>query len=560
MLKGGVVYNDSKTLRQVGKMKTNVLYYGDNLEILKNRDYFPDECVDLIYLDPPFNSKKDYNILFKENGGVESEAQIKAFTDSWHWTQAAQDTYQDIVINGPLKVGKLIGALNDTLGHNDVMAYLVMMTARLIELHRVLKSTGSLYLHCDPVASHYLKLVLDQIFKPANFRNEIIWKRSSAHSDIGQGAKHMGRLHDTILFYSKSDNFTCNMEFLAYDEEYTNKFYRHVEPGTGRLYTLGDLSGPMGAAKGNPYYEFLGINRYWRFSEEHMQELFKQGRIVQTKPGAVPRYKRYLDEMQGVPLQDIWDDLQPIGAQAKERLGYPTQKPQALLERIINYSSNEGDIVLDPFCGCGTAVVAAQKLNRKWIGIDVTHLAINLMRNRLKDSFSIKAEVIGEPADLGGAKELASQPDKYQFQWWALGLIGARPAGEKKKGADKGIDGVISFIDDPTSKPKRAIVQVKSGHAHVKDIRELKDVSSKEAMGIFITLESPTKDMSVEAVSAGYYHSPIWNKDYPKIQILTIEELLHGKTVDMPPLAQTNVTFTKAQKISKKHGEQLSLE
>jgi site-specific DNA-methyltransferase (adenine-specific) len=205
-------------------------------------------------------------------------------------------------------------------------------------------------------------------------------------------------------------------------------------------------------------------------------------------------------------------------------------------------------------------VVAAQKLNRKWIGIDVTHLAINLMRNRLKDSFGIKAEVIGEPADTSGAKELASQPDKYQFQWWALGLIGARPAGEKKKGADKGIDGVISFIDDPTSKPKRAIVQVKSGHIHVKDIRELKDVASKEAMGIFITLESPTKDMSVEAISAGYYHSPIWNKDYPRIQILTIEELLHGKNVEMPPLAQTNVTFTKAQKISKKHGEQLSLE
>ncbi len=540
-------------------MKTNVLYYGDNLEILKNREYFPDECVDLIYLDPPFNSKKDYNILFKENRGVESEAQIKAFTDSWHWTQAAQDTYQDIVVNGPTKVGTLIGALNETLGHNDVMAYLVMMTARLIELHRVLKPTGSLYLHCDPVASHYLKLVLDQIFSPVNFRNEIIWKRSSAHSDIGQGAKHMGRLHDIIFFYSKSDEFTCNMEFLPYDEEYTSNFYRHIEPGTGRKYTLDNIAGPMGAAKGNPYYEFLGVTRYWRYSKERMQKLFEQGRIVQSKPGAVPRYKRYLDEMQGVPLQDIWDDLQPIGAQAKERLGYPTQKPQALLERIINYSSNEGDIVLDPFCGCGTAVVAAQKLGRKWIGIDVTHLAINLMRVRLKDSFNIKAEVIGEPADLAGAKELASQPDKYQFQWWALGLIGARPAGEKKKGADKGIDGVISFLDDPTDKPKRAIVQVKSGHVHVKDIRELITVASKEAMGIFITLEEPTKDMKVEAVAAGCYHSPIWNKDYPRIQILTIEELLHGKNLDMPPLAQTSVTFTKAQKISKKHGEQLKL-
>jgi site-specific DNA-methyltransferase (adenine-specific) len=261
----------------------------------------------------------------------------------------------------------------------------------------------------------------------------------------------------------------------------------------------------------------------------------------------------------GRPMDDVWD-IPVINSQAKERLGYDTQKPIELLERIIQASSHEGDIVLDPFCGCGTAVVAAQKLNRKWIGIDITTLATNLMKNRLKDSFGLVPEVIGEPADMAGAKELASQPDKYQFQWWALGKIGARPVGEKKKGADKGIDGVISFIDDPTSKPKRAIVQVKSGHTHVKDIRELKDVSSKEAMGMFITLEPPTKDMSVEVVSAGYYHSPIWNKDYPKIQILTIEELLHGKTVDMPPLAQTNVTFTKAQKITKKQGEQSPLE
>jgi len=537
-------------------MKTNVLYYGDNLEILRNREYFPDECIDLIYLDPPFNSKKDYNILFKENGGVESEAQIKAFTDSWHWTQSAQDTYQDVVINGPPKVGKLIGALHDSIGRNDVMAYLVMMTARLIELHRVLKSTGSLYLHCDPVASHYLKLVLDQIFSPANFRNEIIWKRSSAHSDIGQGAKHFGRIHDVILRYSKSINPTWNHQYGEYDTEYVDTFYRHIEPETGRRFQAVDLTARKPG--GDTLYEWKGKKpyrgRYWAYSKQNMEEFEKKGKLYYTKDG-MPRLKYYLDEMPGLPLQDIWNDI--FHALGNERLGFDTQKPLALLERIIQASSNERDIVLDPFCGCGTAVVAAQKLNRKWIGIDITTLATNLMRNRLKDSFGIDAEIIGEPADLAGAKELASQPDKYQFQWWALGLIGARPAGEKKKGADKGIDGVISFIDDPTSKPKRAIVQVKSGHVHVKDIRELKDVASKEAMGIFITLESPTKDMSVEAVSAGYYHSPIWDKDYPKIQILTIEELLHGKNVEMPPLAQTNVTFTKAQKINKKQGEQL---
>ncbi len=533
------------------QMKTNVLYYGDNLDILRNKEYFPDEYIDLIYLDPPFNSKKDYNILFKENGGVESEAQIKAFTDSWHWTQKAQDTYQDIVINGPLKIGKLMDTLNETLGHNDVMAYLVMMTARLLELHRVLKPTGSLYLHCDPTASHYLKIVLDQIFGPVNFKNEIVWKRTSAHNDPGK----YGANSDRILFYTKTNSWTWNQVFLPHDEEYESRF-RHKDPD-GRLWADYDLSA-KGLSGGGYEYEYKGVKSLWRCPIETMRQLDKEGRLHFTKAGGI-RIKRYLEDNKGTVLQSLWEDIPPINSQAKERLGYDTQKPLELLERIIQASSNEGDIILDPFCGCGTAVVAAQKLKRKWIGIDVTHLAINLMRVRLKDSFNIKAKVIGEPEDLSGAKELASQPDKYQFQWWALGRIGARPAGEKKKGADKGIDGVISFLDDPTDKPKRAIVQVKSGHVHVKDIRELITVSSKEAMGIFITLEEPTKEMKSEAIAAGKYHSPIWDKDYPKIQILTIEELLHGKNVDMPPLAQTSVTFTKAQKIEKKQGKQMML-
>jgi DNA modification methylase len=564
------------TARLLGarEMKTNVLYYGDNLDILRNHEYFPDECVDLIYLDPPFNSKKDYNILFKEKGGLESEAQIQAFTDSWHWTKAAQATYQDIIINGPLKIGKLMDALNETLGHNDVMAYLVMMTARLLELHRVLKPTGSLYLHCDPTASHYLKLVLDQIFGPMNFKNEIVWKRTSAHS----GSKRWAPVHDTILFYSKGNTFTWNQIFSDYSDGYLTSFYR-FEDENGK-YRLGDLTGAgiRNGDSGKPWHgvDPTKVGRHWAVPNKILEEclgeeilaatvqekldaLDKEGLIYWPSKGKVPQLKRYYNEDAGVPILDVVTDIPPMGAQSSERQGYDTQKPLALLERIINASSKKGDIVLDPFCGCGTAVVAAQKLNRKWIGIDVTHLAINLMRVRLKDSFNIKAEVIGEPEDLSGAKELASQPDKYQFQWWALGLIGARPAGEKKKGADKGIDGVISFLDDPTDKPKRAMVQVKSGHVHVKDIRELKDVASKESMGIFITLEEPSRDMREDAISAGYYHSPIWNKDYAKIQILTIDELLHGKNVDMPPLAQTNVTFTKAQKIEKKQGKQMKL-
>jgi len=489
------------------ELKTNVLYFGDNLEIL--RKYIPANSIDLIYLDPPFNSKKDYNILFKENGGVESEAQIKAFTDTWHWTQTAANTLRDIEMDAPEKVGRLIRALYDAIGSNDVMAYLVMMTIRLVELHRVLKPTGSLYLHCDPTASHYLKLVLDQIFGPKNFRNEIVW----CYTGPRKTPKKFSRKHDVIFFYTKTGHYIFNQQSIPHKSGLHD---------TGQVETFGRL-------------------RKDKVSQEQMQEI------------------RKLEE-RGKILEDWWIDIYPIDRVRREMLGYETQKPTALLERIIKASSNEGDVVLDPFCGCGTAVVAAQKLNRRWIGIDITHLAINLMRNRLKDSFpGIQLEVIGEPKDLSGAKALAHQ-DRYQFQWWALGLIGARPLGEKKKGADKGIDGVIHFIDDPSGAVSRVVVQVKSGHIGVNAVRELETVAKNDAIGALITLEPPTTPMNVEAVVAGYYHSPIYDKDYPKIQILTIEELLHGKTVDMPPQTQTNVTFAKAQKITQKEGEQLSME
>ncbi len=529
------------------ELKTNVLYYGDNLDIL--RKHIPDASVDLIYLDPPFNSKKDYNILFKENGGLESEAQIEAFGDSWHWTQSAQDAYQDIVTKAPLKISKLIGALHDSIGQNDVMAYLLMMTIRLVELHRVLKPTGSLYLHCDPTASHYLKIVLDQIFGPVNFRNEIVWKRTSAHNDPGRYGANI----DILLFYVKSNKWTWNEIYIPHEKDYIARF-RHKD-ADGRLWADDNLTA-KGLIGGGYEYEYKGVKSLWRCPVETMQQLDAEGRLHFTKAGGI-RLKRYLEDTKGTVLQALWDDIPPINSQAKERLGYDTQKPLALLERIIAASSNKGDVVLDPFCGCGTAVVAAQKLNRKWIGIDITHLAINLMRYRLKDSFpKIKFEVIGEPQDLTGAKELAHNPDRYQFQWWALGRIGARPVGEKKKGADQGIDGVISFIDNTEGKPSRIIVQVKSGHVGVSTIRELRTVADKEAIGVLLTLESPTAPMVTEAVSAGYYHSPIYDKDYPKIQILTIEDLFQGKTVDMPPQTQTSITFTKAPKIKKDEAEQ----
>ena len=388
---------------------TNTLYYGDNLDIL--RQHLPDESVDLVYLDPPFNSNANYNVLFKEQSGEASPAQIRAFTDTWEWTQEAVRTYEQEIITNPAvppNVKEMISAFRQFVGGNAMMAYLVMMAPRLVELRRVLKPTGSIYLHCDPTASHYLKLLMDTIFGKENFRTEIVWKRTSAHSDTRQGRRQHGRVHDLILFYSRDASWTWNPLYAEYDQEYIDQFYRHVEPETGRRYRLDNLTGPGGAAKGNPSYEVMGVTRYWRYSEERMAELIEQGRVIQTSPGAVPAYKRYLDEMPGIPLQDVWTDIGPIGSRAKERLGYPTQKPQALLERIIQSSSNEGDVVLDPFCGCGTAVAAAENLKRRWIGIDITHLAVALMKSRLRTAFDLQPgadyEVVGEPADVGSAR------------------------------------------------------------------------------------------------------------------------------------------------------------
>jgi site-specific DNA-methyltransferase (adenine-specific) len=543
----------------MAELKTNVLYFGDNLEIL--RKYIPDNSVDLVYLDPPFNSKKDYNILFKENGGVESEAQIKAFTDTWHWTQAAENTYHEVVTKGPLKVGKLIGALHDSIGNNDVTAYLVMMTIRLVELHRVLKPTGSLYLHCDPTASHYLKLVLDQIFGVRNFRNEIVWRRSQTRSSISRIFK---RAHDVIFVYSKALDYYFQIQYKGLSETSLKLYSKKDNRGLYQPVPL-LVSGKRKGDSGKPW---RGIDPnlqgkggcHWITIPSKLDEYDRKGLIEwPIKASGLPRLKYYLEDNKGVPVTDFWDDIDLIQSSSNEALGYETQKPIALLERIIEASSNEGDVVLDPFCGCGTAVVAAQKLNRRWLGIDITHLAISLMKNRLRESFpGIAFEVIGEPKDKAGAKALAHE-DRYQFQWWALGLIGARPLGEKKKGADKGIDGVIHFIDEVSGKAKRVVVQVKSGHVGVTSVRELKAVAANDAIGVLITLEPPTSPMKVEAVDAGYYHSPIWDKDYPRIQILTIDELLHGQTVDMPPQTQTSVTFAKAPKISKKEGKQLSL-
>lgn len=531
----------------------NTLYYGDNLGIL--REYIPSESVDLIYLDPPFNSSRSYNVLFKDERGKESEAQITAFEDTWHWNESAEVTYAELVTRSEPAISKLIDAMRSFIGErNQMMAYLVMMAARLVELHRVLKPTGSLYLHCDPTASHYLKIILDVIFGPEQFRNEIIWRRTNVHSD----SKTWSQVGDTIFFYAKSRTFTWNPIYMPHSDEHLESKYRNSDPD-GRRYTLSDMTSPN--PRPNMMYEWKGHAsppNGWRYSKETMAKLDAEKRIwYPSDTTRRPRLKRYLDEMPGTLLSNIWTDINPINSQAQERLGYPTQKPLALLERIIQASSNPGDVVLDPFCGCGTAIAAAQKLGRQWIGIDITHLAIALQKYRLKDAFGIEPgkdyQVVGEPADFYSAQQLATD-DRYQFQWWALSLVQARPLGGEpgkkkgKKGADQGIDGVINFIDGTKGEARRILVQVKSGKVSSRDIRDLRGAVEREgaAIGVFITLEQPSSPMNTEAVSAGYYESPVWRRNYQKIQILTIEQLLAGAKVEMP---QSASTFKQAERV-----------
>lgn len=523
----------------------NTLFYGDNLDILRNN--IPNASVDLIYLDPPFNSNRNYNVLFKEKSGQDSPAQIRAFTDTWTWDEAAREAYSEMMQVAPHNVATMIAAMRGFVGSNDMMAYLVMMAHRLLELHRVLKPTGSLYLHCDPTASHYLKILLDTVFGAKNFRAEITWKRSSTHSD----AKRWSPIADIILNYAKSDQATWNRRYEPHSIAHLESKYR-LKDSDGRHYMLDNMTSPN--PRPNMMYEWKGHTSPpmgWRYSKETMTRLDSENRIwYPNSTDKRPRLKRYLDEMPGTLISNVWTDIPPINSQAQERLGYPTQKPIALLERIIEASSNPGDVVLDPFCGCGTAVVAAQKLDRKWLGIDVTHLAISLMKNRLVDMFgeTLQFEVHGTPEDVGSARMLA-EADRYEFQYWANSLVNAQPIdGTEKKGADRGIDGVIRFIDDEKETLKRVLVQVKSGHVQRNTMGELRGTIEREhaEMGMLISLDPPTKPMRQEAVEAGTYYSPGWDREYPRMQIWTIEELLAGAEPKIPPM---RATFQRAQRL-----------
>jgi len=531
----------------------NALYFGDNLDIL--REHIADASVDLVYLDPPFNSSATYNVLFKSPKGHASHAQIEAFEDTWHWGEQAEREFGELLQCGNTDVSEMMQALRRFLGENDMMAYLTMMANRLMELHRVLKQSGSLYLHCDPTASHYLKIVLDGVFGPQNYRNEIVWKRTTAKSLM---TRRLPDNHDVLLCYGKSDSTTWNDTsiYTPYDpdnlDDKTSSKYSHHDKD-GRIYRLDNLINPN-PNRPNLTYEFLGINRVWRWTKQRMQAAYEAGIVVQTRPGAVPQLKRYLDEQKGRALDDVWTDIFPLNSQAQERLGYPTQKPIALLERIIGASSNEGDVILDPFCGCGTAVHAAEKLNRKWIGIDITHLAISLIEKRMRDAFpTIAFDVHGTPKDFDGARDLAIR-DKYQFQWWACSLVNAQPYQGKKKGADSGIDGLIYFQDDDKL-PKKIVVSVKGGeNVGVSMLRDFAHVIDREkaAIGLFVTLTDPTRNMVTESVGTGYYTSPLTGAKFPKLQVLTIEGLLSGtEQARYPRMDAGGLTFKKAKREDK---------
>jgi site-specific DNA-methyltransferase (adenine-specific) len=539
----------------------NKLYYGDNLEVL--RKYIKDESIDLCYIDPPFNSKRNYNQIYN-NLGKEDQAQAQAFVDTWTWDNHANEALEEIQSNYQGKFTSqtidLIDGLTKVLGKGSLLAYLVSMTLRIVEIHRVLKSTGSFYLHCDPTASHYLKIVLDTVFcsQGGDYIAEITWERTSAHSD----SKTFANTTDVIFLYSKRI-LMFNQQFKPYSEEYLKKYYKHQD-GKGRFLdrdlTAGGLSG------GGYNYDWKGIKKLWRCPIETMQKYEEQNKLYYTRNGT-PRLKQYLEEMPGVPLTNLWNDIPPINSQASERLGYPTQKPEALLERIIKASSNKGDVILDAYCGCGTTIAVAERLERNWIGIDITYQSISLMLKRLEDSFGKnvldKIELNGIPKDMESAQALATKPDdrtRKEFEKWAvLTYSNNRAVINDKKGADKGVDAIAYFQGDKDNREK-IIFQVKSGNVKSGDIRDLQGTMTLQgaALGIFITLKPPSKDMVQTAKSAGIYRGRYMSQSVDKIEIVTVQEILEQKK--RLDVILTFEVLKAAEKQRETQGQQMSLD
>ncbi|WP_037460637.1 site-specific DNA-methyltransferase [Sinorhizobium fredii] len=528
----------------------NQLWFGDNLTIL--REEIAAESVDLVYLDPPFNSNANYNVLFRTPADEAASAQVEAFRDTWTWGAEAQWAFDEIMRAGG-SIASIVNALHSALGESDMMAYLVMMAQRLHELRRVLKPTGSLLLHCDPTASHYLKIILDAIFGPERFSNEIIWKRT-----MGKGlmTRRLPTNHDVILCYEATADRKWNGEslFIPYDLENVPKSIAEkytMDDGDGRLYQLTSLINPS-PDRPNLTYEFMGVTRVWRWTRDRMENARQAGLIHQSAPGRVPRLKRYLDEQRGMPLGDVWSDIPPLNSQARERLGYPTQKPVRLLDRLIKAMTDEGDVVLDPFCGCGTTVAAAQKSQRHWIGIDVAYHAIKVIEERLA-ALTGGAEYAlgGIPRDFAGAVRLA-QRDKYQFQWWANYLVGVQALKEVRKGPDKGIDGQMYFMNGPRGWG-RILTSVKGGqHVGAKDVREFKAVIERERaeMGLFICLNQGTREMKAESASFGFIETA--HGHLPRLQIVAVEEWFRGVRPVLPSLGHVSRDFFESENRQKK--------
>ncbi|HZP97331.1 MAG TPA: DNA methyltransferase [Candidatus Limnocylindria bacterium] len=562
-------------------MQTNVLYYGDNLEVLRKR--IATESVDLVYLDPPFNSKRSYNVLFGHKTGEDAQAQIEAFDDSWTWSQESDGTYRELIAGGaPAKVADMIEGMRRLLGETDMLAYLVMMTPRLVELHRALKTTGSLYLHCDPVASHYLKVILDALFGPEHFKNEIIWRRTGAHGKVRRWAP----IHQVILFYTKSDTYKWNDPKRPYMRGHVSEYFVKDDKGWRTNYYGNVLtgSGLRGGESGKPWRGFdpSAKNRHWAIpsaltelidedlsglsQHQKLDRLYELGHIKIVPGEAWPMYERYLRPEDGAPVPDIWayepytqgtvfgteegidEDVRWLAPRDPERLGYETQKPVALLKRIIAASSDPGDVVLDPFCGCGTTVEAAQELDRKWMGIDITYIAIDLIEKRLRhrygDDILDRFEVDGIPRDLAGARALFAR-SPFDFERWAVSRVDGTP--NEKQVGDRGVDGVVRFPVDSKGGVGRALVSVKGGATNPGHVRDLLGTieTQRADIGILVTLEAATRGIQDAARHSGSFEWPVNGKAYPKVQVLTVEQLLDGAKPNMPtPL----LPYIKAQR------------
>ena len=507
----------------------NTLYFGDNLPTI--RKFIKDETIDLIYLDPPFNSKANYNVIFKTKNKEDSPSQIQAFEDTWHWeTGETEKEFTELKKNGGT-IAEVMKGLKLVIGQNDLLAYLTMMAIRLKEMHLVLKDTGALYLHCDPTASHYLKLILDAIFGARNFRNEVIWERAQ-----GGKIKHQSGLQvtfpkntDTILFYAKEKHRI--KPILISSEEHQRSFNKLEKDG--RRYKLGrtDISASMGR-RPNQEYTYKGYTPPygWRFVKSTLERLDKEGKLYWNSKGK-PYKKIYLDESEGVEVGSLWSDINALSPKDKERMGYPTQKPVALLERIITSSSDEGNIVLDPFCGCGTAIVAAQRLNRNWIGIDITSIAAVLMEKRIKNEFGINVTVKGLPVQFNDALHLFML-SPLDFERWAVTRVHKDINPNDKQVGDKGIDGRGNLGEKGEY---TTIVSVKGGkqlnHAMVREL--LGTVTRENAtFGVLVTLHNPTSGMLKEAVVQGFVDIGV--HQYPKIQIYTIDDYFNDKKAQLP--------------------------